>query len=92
MVGISKKMKSEDIQTAVKIKYDGPTKICRDVGRVVSLITIKSWIQIINKTRFINLSHSSARPSTVRTKANISKGKYRLTQKKRLSTKRLTVF
>ena len=40
---VSKKMKSEDIETAVKNNHengDGPTKIFRDLGGVVSLTTI----------------------------------------------------
>jgi inhibitor of nuclear factor kappa-B kinase subunit alpha len=91
---IREKMKSKDLQTAVKNKHengDGPTKIFRDLGGVVSLTTIKSWIQMLNKTGSISLSYSSGRPRTVRTKANISKVKYRLDQKKRVSTRRLAV-
>jgi major membrane immunogen (membrane-anchored lipoprotein) len=41
---ISEKMKSKDMQAAVKNKYekgDGPTKIYRHLGGVVSLPTIK---------------------------------------------------
>jgi len=45
---------------------------------------------MLNKTGSINLSHSPGRPRTVRTKANISKVKCRLAQKKRVSTRRLT--
>jgi hypothetical protein len=89
---ISKKMKSKDLQTAVKNKYengDGPTKIYRDLGGVVSLRTIKSSIQMINNTGSINLSYSPGRTRTARTKANILKVKYRLDQKKRVSTRRL---
>jgi hypothetical protein len=44
---ISEKMKSKDMQTAVKNKYEngnGPTNIYRDLGSVVLLRTIKSWI------------------------------------------------
>ena len=39
---LRERMKSKDLQTAVKNKYDngdGPTKIYRDLGRVVSLRT-----------------------------------------------------
>ncbi len=89
---IPEKMKSKDMQTAVKNKYengDGPTKIDRDLGGVVSLRTIESWIQMINKTGSINLSYSPGRPRTARPKANISKVKYRLAQRKRVSTRRL---
>ncbi len=44
---ISEKMKSKAMQTAVKNNYangDVPTKIYRDLGGVVSLRTIQSWI------------------------------------------------
>jgi hypothetical protein len=43
---ISEKMKSKDMQTAVKHKYengDHPTKNYRDLGGVVPLRTIQSW-------------------------------------------------
>jgi len=33
-----------------------PTKIYHDLGRVVSLRTIHSWAQMIEKNSFINLS------------------------------------
>ena len=85
-------MKSKDLQTAVKNKYensDAPTKVYRDLGGVVSLRTIKLWVQMLNKTGSIDLSHSPRRPRTVRTKANISKLKYRLSHKKTVSTRRL---
>ena len=85
-------MKSKDLQTAVKNKYengDGPTKIYRDLGGVVSLTTIKSWIQRLSTTGSITLAYSPGRPRTVRTKVNISKAKSRLAQKKRVSTRRL---
>ena len=86
------RMNSIDLQTAVKNKYengDGPTKIYRDLGGVVSLRTIRLWVQTLNKTGSIDLSHLSGRPRTVRTKANISKVKYHLAHKKTVSTKRL---
>jgi hypothetical protein len=44
---ISEKMKSKVMQTAVKNKYengDDATKIYRDLGGVVPLRTIQSWI------------------------------------------------
>jgi hypothetical protein len=44
-------MKSKDVQTTVKNKYengDGPTKIYRDLADVVSLQTIELWTKIIN--------------------------------------------
>ncbi len=87
---ISEKMKSKDPQTVVKNKYengDGPTKIYRDLAGVVFLTTIKSWIQMLNKTGSISLTYSPERPRTVRTKTNISIAKRRLAQKKRVSTR-----
>ena len=44
---------------------------------------------MLNKVGSINLSHSPGRSRIARTKANISKAKYRLPEKKRLSTRRL---
>ncbi len=44
---ISEKMKNKDMQTAVKNQYengDDPTKNDHDLGGVVSLRTIQSWI------------------------------------------------
>lgn len=89
---ISEKMKSKDMQIAVKNKYengDGQTKIHHDLGGVVSLRTIKLRIQMINNTDSVNLSHPPGRPRTVRTKANILNVKHRLAQKKRVSTRPL---
>jgi transposase len=89
---IREKMKSKDLQTAVKNKYkngDGPAKIYRDLGGVVSLPTIKLWIKMMKNTGSINLSYSHGRPRTVRTKSNISKVKSRLAHKKRVSKRRL---
>ena len=64
------KVKSKDLQTAVKNKYengDGSTKIYRDLCGVVSLRTVKLWIRMINNTGSINLSYSSGHPHTART-------------------------
>ena len=44
---------------------------------------------MLNKTESIDLFHPPAGPRTVRTKANISKVKYRLAHKKTVSTSRL---
>ncbi|CAM4837760.1 unnamed protein product [Rotaria magnacalcarata] len=44
---------------------------------------------MLNQTGSIDLSHFPGRPRTVRTKANISKVKYRLAQKKQISSRRL---
>ena len=83
---LRERMKSKDIQTAVKYKHENgnePTKIYRDLGGVVSLRTIKLWVQILNKIGSIDLSHPPCRP----TKASISKVKYRLAYKKTVSTR-----
>ena len=88
----SEKMKSVDIQKAVKIKHengDGPTKIYRDLAGVVSLRTIKSWIKMIDNTGAISLSSPPGCSRTARTKANILKVKTRLERKKRISTRKL---
>ena len=79
-------MKTKDLQASVRNKYengDGPAKIYRDLGGLVSKRTINLWIKSIGS---INLSHSPGLPST---EANISKAKWRLKQKKRVSTRRL---
>jgi hypothetical protein len=63
-------MKSEDIQTAVKNKYensDGLAKIYHDLTEVFSLQTIKLWIKIIKNTGSIDLSSPPGCPSTIRT-------------------------
>ena len=85
-------MKSKDLQAAVKNKYengDGPAKIYRDLGEVIPKRTINLSIKMTKSTDSINLTHSPGRPRTVRTEANISKAKWRLKQKKRVSTRRL---
>ena len=59
---IWEKMKSKDLEKAVKIKYeneDEPAKIHRDFGGVVSKRRIKLWWTI---TGFIEFSYSSGRP------------------------------
>ncbi len=84
-------MKSKDLQKVVKNKYengDGPAKIHHDLCGVVSKQAINLWVKMINDTSSIELSHSSGRPRTARTKANISKAKWRLDQNKRVSTRR----
>ena len=59
-------MKSKDLQGAVKNKYengDGPAKIYRDLGRVVSKRIINLWIKMIKKHRLyqpITLSWASS--------------------------------
>ena len=85
-------MKSKDLRTAVKIKFengDGPAKIFRELGRVVSKRTINLWIKMIKGTGSIDLLKPPGRPRTIRTKANIQKAKLRLAQKKRASTRKL---
>ena len=85
---LRERMKSKNLQTTVKNKYgkgDGPMKIYRNLGGAVSLRTIKLWVQMLNKTRSINLSHLPGRP----TKADISKVKYRLAHNETMSTRRL---
>ena len=78
-------MKSKDLRTAVKIKFengDGPAKIFRELGRVVSKRTIHLWIKMIKGTGSIDLLKPPGRPRTIRTKANMQKAKLRLAQKK----------
>ena len=69
---------------------DGPTKIFRDLGGVVSLQTVKLWIKMIRETGSIDRCYSPGRPRTIRTKNNIQKVKQRLAKKKKkVSTRRL---
>ena len=71
-------MKSKDLQKFVKTKYeneDGPAKIHRDLGGVISKRAINLWIKMISNIGSIVVSHSSGLPRTARTKANISKAK-----------------
>ena len=85
-------MKSKDLQTAVKHKFengDGPEKIFRDLGGVVSKRTIHLWIKMIKSTDSINLLKPPGRQRTIRTKANIQKAKLRLAQKKRALAREL---
>ena len=70
-------MKSKDLRTAVKNKFengDGPAKIFRELGRVVSKRTINLWIKMIKGTGSIDLLKPPGRPRTIRTKAKIEKG------------------
>ena len=85
-------MKSKDIQKVVKTKYesrDGPARIYRDLAGAVALPTIKLWIKMTNTTGSITLSSLPGCPRTVRTKVVIVKVKNRLSQKKRVSTRKL---
>ena len=87
-------MKSKDlrIRTAVKNKFengDGPAKIFRELGGVVSKRTINLWIKMIKGIGSIDLLKPPGRPHTIRTKANIQKAKLHLALKKRASTRKL---
>ena len=85
-------MKNKELQKVVKTKYengDGPAKIHRDLGGVLSKRTINLWIKMINNTGSIELSRSSGHTCTARIKVNISKAKWRLDQNERVSTRRL---
>lgn len=53
--------------------------------------TIERWCKSIRETGSINLSTSSGRPRTIRTKANIRKVKNRLKREKPLSTRKLAL-
>ena len=85
-------MKSRDIQKVVKTKYENgnsPAKIYRDLAGAVSLSTIKLWIKMINTIGSIILLYFPGCLRTVRTKATIVKIKSRVTQKRRVSTRKL---
>lgn len=86
-------MKSEDLQKLVALKHqndDHPTKVFRDLNRIISLATIKRWYKMVDETGSINLSVSSGRPRTARTQAAINKAKRKLQQKK-VSTRKLAL-
>ena len=85
-------MKSKDFQKLVLSKYeigDGPTKIFRDLNGAISLPTIERWCKSIHDTGSINLSCSSGRPRTIRTKAAIRKVKNRCERGKHVSSRKL---
>ena len=84
-------MTSKNIEKVVKTiieNGDGLTEVYRDLARVVSLQVIKLWIKKINNIGSIDLSSSSDRSHTARTKPNISKAKQHLDQK-HMSIRRL---
>jgi transposase len=85
-------MKSKDLQKLVLSKYengDGPTKIFRDLNGAISLATIERWCKSIRESGSIDLSRSSGRSRTIRTKATIQKVKRRLNRQKGVSTRKL---
>lgn len=87
-------MKSKDLQKLVLSKYENyeqPAKIFQDLNGSVSLRTIERWCKSIRNTGSINLSTSSGRPRTIRTKANIRKVKNRLKREKPSSTRKLAL-
>ena len=87
-------MKSKDLQKLVLSKYNigqGPAEIFQHLNGAVSLITIKRWCKMICESGAIQLSTSSGRPRTIRTKQSIQKVKQRLTRKKKISTRKLAL-
>ncbi len=85
-------MKSKDFQNLVLSKYefgDGPTKIFRDLNGAISLRTIERWCKRIRDTGCIDLSRSSGRPRTIRTKATIRKINHRKERRKFVSSRKL---
>ena len=86
------KIKSKDFQKLVLSKYengDGPTKIFRDLNGAISLPAIERWCKSIRDTSSINLSWSSGRPRTIRTKAAIRKIKKRRERGKSVPSRKL---
>jgi transposase len=86
-------MKSEDLPKVVALKHqnaDYPTKVFRDWNGVISLVTIKRWYKMIDETGSIDLSLSTGRLRTARTKAAIHKTKQKLQQNK-VSTRKLAL-
>ena len=54
-------MKSKDLQTAVKNKYENgsePAKVYRDLGGVVSKRTMNLWIKMIKKILTLSTYHT----------------------------------
>ena len=87
-------MKSKDLKQLVISKREngtGPMKIFQDLNGLVSLPTIQRWCKMISDTGSINLSKSSGRLRTIRTKGAIQKVKNRLKQKKPVSARKLTL-
>jgi len=84
-------MKSKNLQKVVLLTHqngDYPTKIFRDLDDALGLSTIKRWCKMIDETGVINLTTSSGRPRTIRTKATIEKVK-RKVQKGKVSSRKL---
>ena len=74
-------MKTKDFEYLVLPTYqngDGTTRIFRDLNGSISLRTIERWCKAVRDTDSINLSSSSGRQRTIRTKGNIQKIKHRL--------------
>ena len=65
-------------------------KISMDLNRIIGLRTIERWCQSIRDTGAINLSRPPGCPSTIRTKGNIQKIKYRLERRKRVFSRKLS--
>ena len=87
-------MKSKDLQKLVLSKYEegeGPSEIFRHLNGVLCLRTVKRWCKMIRETGSIELSKSSGRSPTIRTKESIKKVKHCLNRKKKVTSRKLAV-
>lgn len=85
-------MKSVELQKIVISKSqngDGPTKIYKDLNGAVGLRTIERWCKLISESGTIELSTSSGRRRSVRTKKVVQKVKTRLKRKNGVTTRKL---
>ena len=82
-------MKSKDLQKLVLSKYEkgeGPSEIFRHLDGALCLRTVKRWCKMIREAGSIELSTSSGRSRTIRTKKSIKKVKHRLNRKKKVTS------
>jgi transposase len=87
-------MKSKDLQKLVFSKQqngEGLAKICRDLDVLIGYRTIRRWCKMISETGSINLSSSTGRVRTARSKAAIRKGKSHVKREKPLSARRIAL-
>ena len=84
-------MKSKDLQNLVLSSYqncNGSTRVFRDPNGFVSLWTIEQWCKAVIDTGPINLSSSSGRHRTIRTKGAIQMIKHQLERRKPVSSQK----
>ena len=87
-------MKSKDLQEVVLSKYqngDTTTKSHRDLNGGIGLRTIERWCQMIRRSGSIKFSSSLGGPRFATMKDNIQKVNHRLSRKKKVSARKLSM-